>query len=297
MAAGPIVTQEMYVSRAHPPLRRCVLLGLGGTPDAKRPLAGRSWLRPPSLAEARGHIGNFGCRTGGVGGTTTSLWVLDFDAKAAGLAALAAWEAEYGRIPGWRVRTGSGGLHIYMAGAPGLRSRKLPVLHTGLEVELKADRSYVVFAGSIHENGHRYEPETPEGLGVLAQAPGWLLELARTKATGAEPSPSGTDRRTWVRGGIYDIPTSVYVEALTGCPVGRRGKALCPLHDDHEPTLHAYPDGHWFCSACQVGGRIRQLAAITLDLGHQVENRWEIESHERPAVDALLARLFPEVTR
>jgi hypothetical protein len=100
-----------------------------------------------------------------------------------------------------------------------------------------------------------------------------------------------------VRGGIYDIPTSVYVEALTGSPVGRRGKALCPLHDDHEPTLHTYADGHWFCSACQVGGRIRQLAAITLGVGHQVEHRWEVESHERPAVDELLARMFPEVKR
>jgi bifunctional DNA primase/polymerase-like protein len=105
--------------------------------------------------------------------------VLDFDAKAGGLDALAAWEAEYGRIPGWRVCTGSGGLHIYMAGVPGIGSRKLPVLDTGLEVELKANGSQVVFAGSIHENGRRYAPESPEGLDVLAQAPGWLLELAQ----------------------------------------------------------------------------------------------------------------------
>jgi len=223
--------------------------------------------------------------------------VLDFDAKAGGLDALAAWETKHGRMSGWRVRTGSGGLHIYVAGVPGLRSRKLPVLRTGLEVELKANGSQVVFAGSIHENGRRYEPETPEGLDALAQAPPWLRELAHAGVAGAGASPSGTDHRTWVRGGIYDIPTSVYVEALTGCPVGRRGKALCPLHDDHEPTLHAYPDGHWFCSACQVGGRIRQLAAITLGLGHQVERRWEIESHERPVVDELLAHLFPEVKR
>lgn len=89
----------------------------------------------------------------------------------------------------------------------------------------------------------------------------------------------------------------MYVEALTGSPVDRRGKALCPLHDDHVPTLHADPDGHWFCSACQVGGRIRQLAAVTLGVGHQVGHRWEIESHERPAVEALLARRFPEVKR
>jgi len=225
------------------------------------------------------------------------LLVLDFDAKASGLDALEAWETEYGHIRGWRVRTGSGGLHIYLAGAKGLQSRKLQALDTGLEVELKANGSYVVFAGSIHENGRRYEPESPEGLRVLARAPGWLLDFAYAETRGADSGPSGADRRVWVRGGVYDIPTRIYVEALTGCQVDRRGKALCPLHDDHEPTLHAYADGHWFCSACQVGGRIRQFAAITLGLGHQAGHRWEIESHERPAVEELLADLFSEVAR
>jgi hypothetical protein len=282
--------------RLLPPLARCVLLGRGGTPDAKRPVSGRSWLRAPKRGELLSHDGNIGCRTGEVKGDQRHLLVLDFDAKADGMQALAAWEAEYGRIPGWRVRTGSGGLHIYMSGMPGIRSRKLPVLGTGLEVELKADGSYVVFAGSIHQNGRRYEPESPEGLRAPARAPGWLLGLAQAD-TQAIAGPSAEDSRTWVRGGIYDIPTSVYVQALIGCPIDRRRKALCPLHNDHEPTLHAYVDGHWFCSACQVGGRIRQLAAITLGLGHQVGNRWEIESHERPAVDELLTSLFPEVKR
>jgi hypothetical protein len=109
--------------------------------------------------------------------------------------------------------------------------------------------------------------------------------------------PGAPTAESGATGGIYDIPARVYVEALTGCPIDRSGKSLCPLHDDHRPTLHAYPDGHWFCSACQVGGRIRQLAAITLGVGHQEECRWEIESHERQAVAELLARLFPEVAR
>jgi hypothetical protein len=281
--------------RLLPPLARCVLLGRGRTPDAKRPIGGRSWLCAPTRDELLSHEWNIGCRTGEVEGEPRPLLVLDFDVKAGGLSALAAWEAEYGRIPGWRVRTGSGGLHIYMAGVLGLRSRKLLVLGTGLEVELKGNGSYIVFAGSIHENGRRYEPESPEGLRALAQAPGWLLDLIQAKTHDTAPGPPGD--RIWVRGGIYDIPTSVYVEVLTGCPVDRRRKALCPLHHDHEPTLHAYADGHWFCSACQVGGRIRQLAAITLGLGRQVGRRWEVESHERRAVDELLAHLFPGVRR
>jgi Bifunctional DNA primase/polymerase, N-terminal len=276
-----------------PPLARCVLLGEGGTPDAKRPIPRRSWLRPPSFEEVDAHSGNLGCRTGDLEGAPPSLWVLDFDAKAGGLDALAAWEAEYGLIQGWRVRTGSGGLHIYVAGVAGVRSRKLSVLNTGLEVELKAIGSYVVFAGSAHENGCRYEPLCRGGLDHLEPAPGWLVKLARTGGSGVDST--GGNRLFWLRGGIYEIPTSVYIEALTGSGVDRRGKALCPLHDDHEPTLHAYPDGHWYCSACEVGGRIRQLAAITLGLGQKVGHSWSIASHERPAVDELLARLFPEV--
>jgi hypothetical protein len=240
------------------------------------------------------HNGNIGCRTGDVAGEAQSLAVLDFDAKSGGLTALTTWESEHGPIPGWRVRTGGGGLHIYLAGPLGLRTCRLAVLESSLEVELKANVSYVVFAGSIHENGCAYTPESSEAVDALTAMPEWLLAQATRGHGGREPITGVRDRRVWVRGGIYDIPTHVYVQALTGCPVDRRGKSLCPLHDDHEPTLHAYPDGHWFCSACQVGGRIRQLAAITLGLGHQVEHRWEIESHERQAVGELLARLFPE---
>jgi Bifunctional DNA primase/polymerase, N-terminal len=296
MPTQPLVAARIPSrSATSPPLERCVLLGLGGTPDAKRPLAGRSWLRPPTLAEVEAHAGNLGCRTGDVRGTPTSLWVLDLDAKAGGLHALAALEAEYGPIPGGRVRTGGGGLHIYMEGAPGVRSRKLAALDTGHEVELKANVNYVVYPGSVHENGRRYVPESPGGLDALAKAPDWLRELASAAGRGADLGPSVGDRELRLRGGFYDIPTTEYVEVLTGSAVDRRRKALCPLHEDHEPTLQAYKDGHWFCSACQVGGRIRQLAAITLGVGYQVGNRWEIGSHERPAVEELLRRTFPEV--
>jgi hypothetical protein len=147
--------------RLFPPIARCVLLGRGHTRDAKRPIGGRSWLDPPTWQEVRSHVGNIGCRTGEVKGDPRPLLVLDFDAKAGGLEALSAWESEHGHIPGWRVHTGSGGLHIFLAGVPGLRSRKLQALDTGLDVELKANNSYVVFAGSTHENGRRYEPSRP----------------------------------------------------------------------------------------------------------------------------------------
>ncbi len=29
----------------------------------------------------------------------------------------------------------------------------------------------------------------------------------------------------------------------------------CPFHDDEEPSLKVYPDGHWYCFGCNVNGR------------------------------------------
>lgn len=172
-----------------PPLARCVLLGRGGTTKAKMPVRSGWSERPPTPAEVDAHDGNFGCRTGDVGGHT--LWVLDADAKRDGLEAICAWEARYGVIAGCRVRTGSGGLHIYMKGKPGVRSRELPVLGTGLSVELKANGHQVVFPGSVHPNGQPYELETPEGFTDLPDAPAWLVALAT-----AESEQAGTSPRT-----------------------------------------------------------------------------------------------------
>jgi hypothetical protein len=124
---NPIATTHSE-RRWLPPLARCVLLGFGSTPEAKCPIRGRSWLRTRTLDEVLSYNGNIGCRTGDVDSDRVPLGVVDFDAKAGGLDALAAWEAEHGRILDWRVGTGSGGLHIYMRGVVGQRSCRLPVL-------------------------------------------------------------------------------------------------------------------------------------------------------------------------
>jgi hypothetical protein len=276
-----------------PPVDRAVLL----QPHSKHPVEGWSWLRARTPDEVGAHGGNFGVRTGDSAGF--SLWVLDFDFKADGLDALAAFEEAHGRVPGRRVRTGGGGLHIYLWGVPGQRSCRLPAPGTELLVELKANGSYVVAPGAVHPNGETYEPEEPSewGRGLdFPVAPGWLVALARRSTT---PVATGQGRRGGLaRTGLGSIPTEVYVPALIGEDVPRDRKVICPWHDDHEPTLHCDYDGHWYCSVCEVGGRIRQMAARAIGVGEKRGHSWRIEAPEdRAAVDAHLAGLFPKDSR
>jgi len=284
-----------------PPIERAVLL----EPRSKKPIAGSSWKTPPSLKAYRAHRGNYGVRCGAVPGDDRLLWVLDFDLKAGGHHAYDQLVAEHGGIPGLRVRTGGGGLHIYLAGAPadahGRRggqnqpSRRFSV--GDYQVELKANGTYVAAPGSIHPSGGIYQPEDPSEWckwpkpKAFPQAPRWLNKLVKyDRIVTAGCSGGGLDRT-----GIGSISPDVYVPLLTGSEINSQHKALCPLHEDHEPTLHVSPD-HWYCSACEVGGRIRALAAATLGLGEQRGHAWRIDSlDDRATVKAYLAELFPEV--
>jgi hypothetical protein len=76
---------------------------------------------------------------------------------------------------------------------------------------------------------------------------------------------------------LQSIPPPEYLCVLTGQEVGRDGKTRCPFHDDHIPSLHAYPtpeDG-WTCFGCitpsgrQLGGDIYTLAS----------HLWRLPSH------------------
>jgi hypothetical protein len=37
------------------------------------------------------------------------------------------------------------------------------------------------------------------------------------------------------------------------------GKIVCPFHDDHDPSLHLYADGHYHCYVCGAHGSIEEL--------------------------------------
>jgi len=58
-------------------------------------------------------------------------------------------------------------------------------------------------------------------------------------------------------------PPELYVQRLTGQPVGRSQKVHCPLHEDATPSLHVYLDARrgWFCFGYGRGGTVYDLAA------------------------------------
>lgn len=91
------------------------------------------------------------------------------------------------------------------------------------------------------------------------------------------------------------VPIEELAESLSGSPLTQRGKelfGLCPLHDDHHPSLRINPErGLWYCDPCQVGGDVVELyrlyhdyskqeahvaaAFLLLEFGHQPPERPE----------------------
>ncbi len=114
-----------------------------------------------------------------IGLVCNNLIVIEFDAGHNGLESKAVLIAKYGEFPRTRVhKSGGGGEHwLYKAPAninvrPGAGGYGYP------GVDIRANDSYIVVPPSIHPNGNRYEiiDDSP-----LAEAPGWLIELANTK--------------------------------------------------------------------------------------------------------------------
>lgn len=113
-----------------------------------------------------------GIETGG------GLLVLDIDVKKHdGYASLEGRE-----VPDtYAVKTPTGGAHLYYTYPPELRVRNRVNALPGIDI--RADGGMVVGAGSRHINGGVYIEAYP---GPLAEAPAWLLELARQDLIDAE---------------------------------------------------------------------------------------------------------------
>ncbi len=86
------------------------------------------------------------------------------------------------------------------------------------------------------------------------------------------------------------VPVPDLAEKLSGAPGVKRGRELvyiCPLHDDHNPSLRVDPErGVWFCDPCLRGGDVVELyrlaqgydqreahtaaAMLLMEFGHEV---------------------------
>jgi hypothetical protein len=164
----------------HPRLRHGVT---EATTDARTLAAW--WSRWPEAS--------IGLRTGKGG---CGAWVLDVDPRHGGDASLAQLEAAHGPLPATpRVRTGSGGEHIFFAAGdatPGNRVGFLPGL------DGRGENAYVVAAPSRHTSGRRYawQPGAGPRQLSLAPVPAWLLEAGkRERATANGPRAAVANER------------------------------------------------------------------------------------------------------
>jgi CHC2 zinc finger len=107
------------------------------------------------------------------------------------------------------------------------------------------------------------------------------------------------------------VPVVELAEKLSGAPGVRRGREIafvCPLHDDHDPSLRVDPErGVWFCDPCLRGGDVVELARLAwgydqrdahvaaamllLEFGHEVPQRppawFRRQERHRPMRDAI----------
>jgi DNA primase len=53
-------------------------------------------------------------------------------------------------------------------------------------------------------------------------------------------------------------------------PAGKAKKTVCPFHDDHDPSLHLFPDGRFHCFVCRASGDAVDLYAHVKNIASSV---------------------------
>ena len=93
-------------------------------------------------------------------GTESGLVVIDIDPDHHGMASLRALVDEHGQMPaGPRVRTGSGGWHLYYQ-HPGQPIKNSAGTHFGSGIDVRGDGGYVIAPPSHHQSGSTYDWHT-----------------------------------------------------------------------------------------------------------------------------------------
>ncbi len=208
----------------------------------------RRWLR-------RWPATNLAVVTGAVSG----LVVVDVDPRAGGDEEFVRLEARHGAIPDTvESLTGGGGFHLYFRHPGG----SVPSGPFAPGIDVKADGGLAVVPPSVHQSGVRYVWETgcsPDEH-ELADVPSWLVDPPpRDRRVQTPPrafAPRTTEeRREFAR--LWDV---LGVRITSGDRY-----YLCPLHDDHHPSLHIDAEGcRWYCFGCRRGGgpgRLRRIVA------------------------------------
>ena len=190
-----------------------------------------------------------------VTGWISSVVVLDVDPRHGGDASLAAIEAKHGPMPETvSCASGGGGRHLYFAHPTHL----VPTRPLAVGLDLKAEGGMVVAPPSRHVSGgvYRWMDDLGPDAQELRPLPPILEELSITVAEPRSAGPRDATTRT-----AGEKETFAWLWSELGVRVASKEfMALCPFHDDHDPSLHIDPIGcRWFCFGCRRGGGIQAL--------------------------------------
>ena len=247
------------------PLHTAVLRGCScGRADCPSPgkhprLPWESWQRQRPTIELvrrwwrRWPDANLGAVTGAVSGVI----VLDVDPRNRGESSLEDLEDAYGPLPvTLEARTGGGGRHLYF-GHPGRAVVSGPIA-PGLD--LKGDGGLIVLPPSLHPSGATYRWAPGRGPDDVepATAPPWVLALGGDRRRVVEPARRPVPRTAAERAEFALLWAALGVNVAPGDQM-----YLCPLHEDHHPSLHIDADGcRWLCFGCHRGGGVGRLRRI-----------------------------------
>jgi hypothetical protein len=121
-------------------------------------------------------------------------------------------------------------------------------------------------AGTTNRKGGRRSPVSCVNAITTVHDP---LDVLGELPEARKPQHVESHRRPvarWDDDPLREVPTTFYVERLTGQAVPRSCKVHCPLHDDRTPSFHAYEHG-WYCHGCRAGGSVYDLAARLWGIG------------------------------
>jgi hypothetical protein len=117
--------------------------------------------------------------------TCIGFWAMDVDPRHGGDETLIALERQHGDLPHTVIGlTGGGGRHVLFKYVAGIRNSAQRRLGAGLDV--RGEGGYIVAPPSVHESGRPYAWDVdhhPDDV-PIAEAPGWLTDMARTPPKG-----------------------------------------------------------------------------------------------------------------
>jgi hypothetical protein len=163
-------------------------------------------------------------------GEPSGFFVVDVDLRKGGDETLAELEQRHGPLPETVIsHTGGGGQHLLFRHVVGIRNSAERRLGPGIDI--RGDGGYVCAPPSVHENGRLYVwniDHHPDDM-PIAEAPTWLIELARTPAAGKAAAELPENWRRLVANGVAEGRRNEAVARLSGHLLRKRVDPLVVL--------------------------------------------------------------------